>query len=186
VDLPASLLLAGFLLSSPGFCANAAAVCPCSTQYVPLLDAARISSQFGQRIDPILHLPEFHSGIDLTASFGTPIHIVAAGVIEEAGRKGAYGLYARIRHSESFETAFAHLAAFADGVRPGTMLQPGDLLGVVGSTGRSTGPHVHIEALFKGIPVNPICVPPAVPKPAFQPKPKAPRRSVARKSKKRK
>jgi len=107
-----------------------------------------ITSTFGWRKNPVFHIPEFHTGIDLSASLGTPIHVPIPGIIEEAARKGTYGLFVKIRHSLDFETAYAHLSAFAAGVRPGVMLQPGELRDISARLPTATGRLVFEGALI--------------------------------------
>jgi murein DD-endopeptidase MepM/ murein hydrolase activator NlpD len=121
----------------------------------------RLSSPFAWRIHPIFKTLEFHKGIDIAAAQGTPVHLLIAGVVEEAARKGTYGLYVKIRHSLDYETVYAHLSAFAGGVHPGLMLRQGDILAYVGSTGLSTAPHLHLETLVHDRPVDPLCPSPA-------------------------
>jgi murein DD-endopeptidase MepM/ murein hydrolase activator NlpD len=126
-----------------------------------LVVGTRISSPFGLRTHPILGFLEFHKGMDIAAAAGSPIHVVTSGVIEGAGPKGSYGLWVKIRHSLDYETAYAHLSAFAEGIRPGVMVFAGDEIGKVGSTGMSTGPHLHLEWIYRGTPINPACPAPA-------------------------
>jgi hypothetical protein len=99
--------------------------------------AGIVSSPFGLRKHPILGFLEFHKGTDIAATVGSPVHVIAAGIVEEAGLKGTYGLYVRIRHALDFQTAYAHLSALTDGIRPGVMVFASDVLGRVGSTGRA-------------------------------------------------
>ncbi len=119
------------------------------------VDGARLSSGFGMRKHPILGYNKMHKGLDFAAPTGTPIYAAGDGVVEKAGRWGAYGNYVRIRHNSSYKTAYAHMSKFGRGVRAGTRVTQGQVIGYVGSTGRSTGPHLHYEVLVDGAQVNP-------------------------------
>jgi murein DD-endopeptidase MepM/ murein hydrolase activator NlpD len=96
-----------------------------------------------------------HKGLDFAAPTGTPIYAAGDGVVERANRFGAYGNYIRIRHNDTFKTAYAHLNGFAKGIRKGTRVKQGQVIGYVGNTGRSTGPHLHYEVIKNGQKVNP-------------------------------
>ena len=116
---------------------------------IPLIvpvDGAGVSSGFGARIDPFNESLAFHSGIDFSAPKGSDIHVTAPGVVIFAGRKGAYGNSIEIDHGYGIRTRYGHLAKIL--VRPGERLETGAVIGRVGSTGRSTGPHVHYEVWF--------------------------------------
>tara|TARA_B100000029_G_scaffold84722_1_gene75367 strand:+ start:267 stop:1553 length:1287 start_codon:yes stop_codon:yes gene_type:complete len=117
------------------------------------IDGARLSSGFGYRKHPILGFKKKHRGVDFAAPKGTPIYAAGDGIIEEKGRKGAYGKYIRIRHANNFKTAYAHLSKFAK-ISGGRVKQK-QIIGYVGSTGRSTGPHLHFEILKNNIRINP-------------------------------
>lgn len=119
------------------------------------IDGARLSSGFGSRRHPILGYQKAHKGVDFAASRGTPIMAAGDGVIERAGPYGSFGNYIRIRHAQGYKTAYAHLNAVKKGVRTGVRVRQGDVIGYVGSTGRSTGPHLHYEVHVKDRPVNP-------------------------------
>jgi murein DD-endopeptidase MepM/ murein hydrolase activator NlpD len=119
------------------------------------VDGARLSSGFGMRRHPILGYSKMHQGIDFAAPTGTPIYAAGDGVVQVAGRNGGYGNYIRIRHQQGFETAYAHLSGYARGMRSGLKVRQGQVIGYVGSTGRSTGPHLHYEILVGGRQVNP-------------------------------
>jgi len=119
------------------------------------IDGAKITSGFGMRHHPILGYSKMHKGMDFGAPTGTPIYAAGRGVIEEAGSHGAYGNYIRIRHNTDVSTAYAHLSRFAKEARRGARVDQGDIIGYVGSTGRSTGPHLHYEVLKGGSQVNP-------------------------------
>jgi len=116
---------------------------------------ARISSGYGPRLHPVLGYSKMHRGIDFALPRGAPVHAVADGVVVEAGWRGAYGNYVRIRHDARTETAYAHLSAFAESLRVGTRVRRGQAIGAVGSTGRSTGAHLHYEVLVDGRQVDP-------------------------------
>jgi murein DD-endopeptidase MepM/ murein hydrolase activator NlpD len=123
-----------------------------------LLDTAtRISSAFGPRISPIFGTPEMHTGIDIAAPAGTPIHAAADGIISIAWLCGGYGNYVRIRHGNDTATGYAHASKFARGIYSGAHVAAGQIIAYVGSTGLSTGPHLHFEVLVKGQPVRPAC-----------------------------
>jgi murein DD-endopeptidase MepM/ murein hydrolase activator NlpD len=120
------------------------------------IDGARLSSGFGQRRHPILGYNKMHRGVDFAAPSGTPIYAAGNGTIVFAGRKGGYGNYIRIRHNGNYETAYAHMTGFARGMRTGRRVNQGQVIGYVGTTGRSTGPHLHYEVLRQGQQVNPM------------------------------
>jgi len=122
----------------------------------PILNG-RMSSPFGMRLHPILVYWALHEGIDFTAPSGTPILASAAGIIEEAGDKGSFGNFIRIRHTNAIATSYAHARTIAASIRPGVRVAKGDVLGQVGSTGLSTGPHLHYEILVTGKRIKPIC-----------------------------
>ncbi|HTV26363.1 MAG TPA: M23 family metallopeptidase [Xanthobacteraceae bacterium] len=117
-----------------------------------------ITSPFGWRIHPLLFFREFHTGDDWGAPLGTPIFAAGNGTIEEIGPKGGYGKYVRIRHADGYETAYSHLTAFARGLDVGSRVRQGQIIGFVGSTGISTGPHVLFEILLNGHYVDPMRV----------------------------
>jgi len=119
------------------------------------IDGARISSGFGRRKHPVLGYTKMHKGIDFAAPTGTPIYAAGDGTVEKAGRFSSYGNYVRIRHAGATRTAYAHMSRFAKGVTPGTRVRQGQVIGYVGTTGRSTGPHLHFEVLENGVQVNP-------------------------------
>ena len=99
---------------------------------------------------------ELHEGVDLVASYGSAIHAAGDGVVKGAEPKGRYGNWIEIDHPGDLATVYGHLASFAPGIAPGTPVSRGDVIGYVGLTGRTTGPHVHFEVRFKGRPVNPM------------------------------
>lgn len=122
------------------------------------VSGARISSSFGMRKHPILGYTRLHSGVDFAAGYGTPIKAAGNGVIDKAGRFGSYGKYVRIRHANGFGSAYAHMSRFASGIKAGKRVRQGQVIGYVGTTGRSTGPHLHYEVMVKGKQVNPMTV----------------------------
>jgi murein DD-endopeptidase MepM/ murein hydrolase activator NlpD len=120
------------------------------------IDGARLSSRFGRRRHPILGYNKMHKGIDFAAPQGTRIMAAGNGVVVHAGRNGGYGLYVRIRHNTTYSTAYAHMRGIAKGVRRGQRVRQGQTIGYVGTTGRSTGPHLHYEVLRNNRQVNPL------------------------------
>lgn len=122
------------------------------------INGARLSSSFGMRRHPILGYSRMHRGVDFAAPTGTPILAAGNGVVEKAGFLGAYGRYVRIRHDQTYKTAYAHMSAFARGVRVGARVTQGQVIGYVGSSGRSTGPHLHYEVMRNGQQVNPMSI----------------------------
>ena len=122
------------------------------------IDGARISSGFGMRRHPVLGYTKMHKGIDFAAPRGTPIYAAGDGVIEKAGKFSSYGNYVRIRHRAGLETAYAHMNGFRSGIKSGSRVKQGEVIGYVGTTGRSTGPHLHYEILMSGRQVNPAAV----------------------------
>jgi len=119
------------------------------------VDGARISSGYGMRRHPVLGYNKMHKGMDFAAPTGTPIYAAGDGVVERANRFSSYGNYIRIRHNSTLKTAYAHLHKFAKGIGAGSRVKQGDVIGYVGSTGRSTGPHLHYEVILNGKQVNP-------------------------------
>jgi murein DD-endopeptidase MepM/ murein hydrolase activator NlpD len=118
------------------------------------INGARISSSFGKRRHPISGYTKLHKGTDFAAPKGTPVYAAGSGTVERANRYGGYGNYVKIRHANEYKTAYAHLSRFAKGVKSGARVTQGDVIGYVGSTGASTGPHLHYEVYVKGQPVN--------------------------------
>lgn len=117
---------------------------------------ARISSPFGRRFHPILKKYKVHWGVDYAAPKGTKIYAGGDGVVQMAKYNGSYGNYVKIRHNSEYSTAYGHMWKFAKGIRPGVRVKQGQVIGYVGSTGRSTGPHLHYEVLQNGKRVNPL------------------------------
>ncbi len=120
------------------------------------IDGARISSRYGMRRHPILGYSRMHRGTDFAAPTGTPIYAAGSGTIESLGRNGGYGRYIRIRHNGSLKTAYAHMSRYARGLGRGSRVQQGQIIGYVGTSGRSTGPHLHYEVHVDGRQVNPM------------------------------
>ncbi len=118
--------------------------------------AARITSGFGLRIHPILRFARMHRGIDFGARWGTPIHAAADGQVSRAGWAGGYGRQVRLTHGAGLTTSYSHMSSLA--VEPGTLVRQGQIIGYVGSSGLSTGPHLHYEVLSGGVAVNPMTV----------------------------
>jgi murein DD-endopeptidase MepM/ murein hydrolase activator NlpD len=120
------------------------------------IDGARLSSRFGMRKHPILGYSRMHKGADFAAPSGTPIYAAGSGRVVSAGRNGGYGNYIRLRHSGEYSTAYAHLSRFAKGIGPGKRIRQGQVIGYVGTTGRSTGAHLHYEVLRNDKQINPL------------------------------
>jgi len=120
------------------------------------IDGARLSSTFGMRMHPILGYSRMHKGVDFAARPGTPIHAAGDGVVVRAGWFGTYGNYLRIKHGDSYDTAYAHLSSFANGLHAGEHVSQGEVVGYVGTTGNSTGPHLHYEVLKNNTQINPM------------------------------
>jgi len=112
-----------------------------------------VTSGFAWRTSPFTGKREFHKGIDISAPRGTPIYAPARGTVTFSGRDGSYGLSIRLKHNSSLSTRFAHLHRIA--IKSGQVVTRGELIGYVGNTGRSTGPHLHYEVRLNGVPVNP-------------------------------
>jgi murein DD-endopeptidase MepM/ murein hydrolase activator NlpD len=113
-------------------------------------------SGFGMRKHPLLGYVKMHTGVDWAAANGTPIYAAGNGAIEKAGWESGYGKYVRLRHNNGYETAYGHMSAFARGIQPGAKVRQGQLIGYVGSTGLSTGPHLHYEIIVNGRLVDPM------------------------------
>lgn len=119
------------------------------------IDGAIVSSPFGPRVHPISGYTKIHRGVDFAAPSGTPFYAAGDGVIERIGRNGGYGNYVRIRHSAEYSTAYGHASRFAQGMRTGRKVKQGQIIAYVGTTGASTGPHLHFEILRNGKQINP-------------------------------
>jgi murein DD-endopeptidase MepM/ murein hydrolase activator NlpD len=121
-------------------------------------EATRFTSGFGMRRHPVFNFLRLHSGVDWAGPVGTPIMAAGTGVIEEAGRKGEYGNYIRIRHPNGYKTAYAHMQRFAPGVSEGVRVTQGQVIGFLGNTGISSGAHLHYEVLVNNQPVDPMSI----------------------------
>ena len=119
-------------------------------------DGGVISSGYGARTGPIEGGYDWHPGIDIAVDFGTPVYAAAAGTVEQAGPNGGYGRYVRIAHGNGYETAYGHMSGLA--VAAGQKVIKGEIIGFVGSTGYSTGPHLHYEVLADGQTIDPFYV----------------------------
>jgi murein DD-endopeptidase MepM/ murein hydrolase activator NlpD len=119
------------------------------------LQFRRVSSRFGGRYHPVLRTWRAHQGTDYAAAWGTPVRSTAAGVVTRAGRDGGYGNVVEVRHPNGVRTRYGHLSRFAQGLNAGDRVDQGQTIGYVGSTGLSTGPHLHYEFLVNGRPTNP-------------------------------
>ena len=119
------------------------------------VEGARMSSGFGMRRHPILGYHKMHQGVDFAAGTGTPVLAAGDGTVVEVRRWGGYGNWLRIRHSGGYESGYAHLSRYAKGVSVGDKVRQGQVVAYVGSTGRSTGPHLHHEIWLKGRRVDP-------------------------------
>ena len=120
------------------------------------LNMSRISSRFGLRRHPVLKFTRLHSGVDFAAPPGTPILAAGAGHVIEAGRFGGYGNWVKIGHEGSLATGYAHMSRIAPGVKRSARVRQGQVIGYVGSTGLSTGPHLHFELHRGGRPIDPL------------------------------
>lgn len=117
------------------------------------VNGARLSSGYGARRHPVLGYKKMHKGVDFAAPRGTPILAAGSGVVERANRFGSFGNYIKIRHTDGYKTAYAHLKGF--NVKKGQRVRQDDVIGYVGTTGRSTGPHLHYEVHHNGKAINP-------------------------------
>lgn len=115
--------------------------------------AQRVSSEFGERSDPFHGKKRGHKGIDMAAPYGTPVYATGDGWVERANSWGSYGLIIIIKHPSGHETRFAHLSAIL--VQPGQRIRKGQMIGKIGSTGRSTGNHLHYEVRYRGVALDP-------------------------------
>jgi len=114
------------------------------------INGARLSSNFGYRKHPISGYSKLHKGTDFAAPTGTPIYAAGNGVVERSSRYGGYGNYVRLRHANGYQTAYAHMSRYGPGIKSGVRVKQGDIVGYVGSTGASTGPHLHYEVIHNG------------------------------------
>ena len=120
------------------------------------VQGARLSSKFGVRKHPILGYSKMHRGVDFAAKRGTPIMAAGDGRVTFAGRNGSFGRFIEIKHLNNFKTRYAHLYKFSKGLKKGKVVKQGDIIGFVGTSGRSTGPHLHYEVKHKNRTINPI------------------------------
>lgn len=120
------------------------------------VDGAKITSGFGMRDHPLLGYSRMHKGVDFGAPSGTPILAAGDGTIDFIGTNGGYGKYIRIRHNSTYMTAYAHMSGYGDGLGVGSRVRQGQVIGYVGSTGQSTGPHLHYEVLVNNEQINPL------------------------------
>ncbi|OZA61013.1 MAG: hypothetical protein B7X78_07710, partial [Sphingomonadales bacterium 39-62-4] len=123
------------------------------------VDGARISSKFGMRFHPVLHYNKLHGGTDFAAPIGTPIYAAADGTIEFAAMKGANGNLTVLRHDNGWRTLYLHQNVFSPGIAQGVRVTQGQHIGDIGTTGRSTGPHLHYEVHIDGERVDPLSIP---------------------------
>jgi murein DD-endopeptidase MepM/ murein hydrolase activator NlpD len=136
---------------------NSISVSDAQVVRAPLVDGTRISSGFGMRMHPIFGYLAMHWGVDIAAAFDSPIRATADGVVEIAKLLEGYGNYVLVRHRGNCETGYAHASRFAAAIVPGAHVRKGQVIAYVGSTGISTGPHLHYEVLVKGRWVDPDC-----------------------------
>ena len=118
------------------------------------INGARLSSPFGMRKHPIDGFNKMHKGTDFAAPMGTPIMASGDGVVKKAGWCGGGGNCVKIKHNSTYQTIYAHMSKFARGIKPGVRVKQGQTIGYVGSTGKSTGPHLHYEVIVNGKKVN--------------------------------
>ena len=159
------LVLCTGCASNPNEAASAARVTPplvADTLLLKPVDLGRLSSGYGLRYNPILKRQQMHRGIDWAAPRGTPVRAAGDGVVVATRRSGAYGQYVEIDHGRTVATVYAHLEGYAPSLRPGLQVHQGELIGLVGTTGRSTGPHLHYEVLVGDTQVDPLAVAPIV------------------------
>ncbi|MEO5338252.1 MAG: M23 family metallopeptidase [Magnetospirillum sp. WYHS-4] len=122
------------------------------------IDGAKLTSSFGKRKHPILGYTKMHKGVDFGAATGTPIYAAGEGTVEKAGWEGGYGNYVRLHHTDNYSTVYGHMSRIGKGIAVGRRVRQGEIIGYVGSTGRSTGPHLHYEIMVKNQHVNPMTV----------------------------
>ena len=124
----------------------------------PLQGGGRLASRFGWRIHPIFHTRKLHTGVDLASPRGTPIYAAGDGIVEKAGRVSGYGNFVELKHVNGYETGYGHMSKIADSTKVGTRIRQGQIIGYVGSTGNSTGNHLHFEIKINGRFVDPLSV----------------------------
>lgn len=120
------------------------------------INGASLSSGYGMRKHPILGYDRLHQGVDFAAPTGTPIMAAGTGFIEKIGMNGGAGNYIKIKHINGYKTAYGHMNKFAAGLKKGSKVTQGQTIGFVGSTGMSTGPHLHYEVIFNNKKINPM------------------------------
>ena len=118
------------------------------------INGARLSSSYGKRKHPILGFTKMHTGTDFAAPKGTPIMASGDGRVIKASWCGGGGNCVKIKHNSTYQTVYAHMSKFAKGIRKGTRVKQGQTIGYVGSTGKSTGPHLHYEVIINGKRIN--------------------------------
>lgn len=142
--------IAGFIRNKEILLASTPAIQPISNK-----ELKRVASGFGYRIDPVYKTVRFHAGLDFTAPQGTPIYATANGVAKQAGNAGnGYGNYVILNHGYGYETLYGHMVKVK--IKNGTRVKRGEIIGYVGSTGKSTGPHCHYEVHKNGRPIDPV------------------------------
>lgn len=122
------------------------------------VDGAKLTSGFGKRHHPVLGYTKMHKGVDFGAATGTPIYAAGDGTVAQAGWEGGYGNFVKLRHTENYNTLYGHMSRIASNIKAGRHVRQGEIIGFVGSTGRSTGPHLHYEILVNNSHVNPMTV----------------------------
>jgi murein DD-endopeptidase MepM/ murein hydrolase activator NlpD len=120
------------------------------------MDASKVTSRFGLREHPILGYSAMHTGVDFGAPSGTPILAAGAGKVVMAGYNGGYGIFVKLEHTREIGTGYGHMSRLGPGIKPGVIVRQGQVIGFVGSTGMSTGPHLHYEFYRVGRAVNPL------------------------------
>ena len=118
------------------------------------INGARLSSSFGKRKHPILGYTKMHTGTDFAAPTGTPIMASGDGKVTKAGWCGGGGNCVKIKHNNTYQTVYAHMSKFGRGIKKGSRVKQGQIIGYVGSTGLSTGPHLHYEVIENGRKIN--------------------------------
>jgi murein DD-endopeptidase MepM/ murein hydrolase activator NlpD len=122
------------------------------------ISGVKITSGFGMRRHPLLGYSKMHAGVDFGAPTGTPIRAAGSATVDIAGRHGTFGIAIVLKHTEKYKTLYAHMSRLAAGIRPGMHVNQGQVIGYVGTTGRSTGPHLHYEVRINDRPVNPLSI----------------------------
>jgi murein DD-endopeptidase MepM/ murein hydrolase activator NlpD len=147
--------------SPPAQAPIAAPVQPKSAESVPMhvskvVQGGSVVSGFGRRTHPMGGGRGHHDGVDIASPKGAPVYAAASGQIIEIGRRGPYGRLVRVRHADHLETTYAHLSHFPKPLKVGQHVNQGDVIGYVGTTGRSSGPHLHYEVRRNGKPIDPL------------------------------